>query len=106
VTGFYGYPHAVRLLTRTFIEPGAGRRRKFLPRDRRSVFGRFSSAQRIIYDAYDGVLSAPQKVGRGLLKSFSKPQIGRPLFEEMRLCCGVENHFTEYRKFSAYAPNL
>jgi len=104
--GFYGFARGA-LLTRHLIEPALAAAEKFLPRDRRSVVDGFQARNGIIYDAYDGVLSAPQKVRPRPFEIILETPKSPPAFlKECAFVVALKTILTEYRKFIAYAPNL
>ena len=104
--GFYGFARGA-LLTRHLIEPALAAAEKFLPRDRRTVVDGFQARDGIIYDAYDGVLSAPPKVRPRPFEIILETPKSPPAFlKECAFVVALKTILTEYRKFIAYAPNL
>jgi hypothetical protein len=104
--GFYGFARGA-LLTRHLIEPALQAAEKFLPRDRRAMVDGFQARNGIIYDAYDGVLSAPPKVRPRPFEIILETPKSPPAFlKECAFVVALKTILTEYRKFIAYAPNL
>ena len=104
--GFYCFARGA-LLTRHLIEPALQAAEKFLPRDRRAMVDGFQARNGIIYDAYDGVLSAPPKVRPRPFEIILETPKSPPAFlKECAFVVALKTILTEYRKFIAYAPNL
>jgi hypothetical protein len=104
--GFYGFARGA-LLTRHLIEPALAAAEKFLPRDKRAIVDGFQARNGIIYDAYDGVLSAPPKVRPRPFEIILETPKSPPTFlKECAFVVALKTILTEYRKFIAYAPNL
>jgi hypothetical protein len=104
--GFYGFARGA-LLTRHLIEPALAVAEKFLPRDRRAIVDGFQARNGVIYNAYDGVLSAPPKVRPRPFEIILETPKSPPAFlKECAFVVALKTILTEYRKFIAYAPNL
>ena len=104
--GFYGFARGA-LLTRHLIEPALAAAEKFLPRDRRAIVDGFQARNGVIYDAYNGVLSAPPNVRPRPFEIILETPKSPPAFlKECAFVVALKTILTEYRKFIAYAPNL
>jgi hypothetical protein len=104
--GFYGFARGA-LLTRHLIEPALTTAEKFLPRDKRAIVDGFHARNGIIYDAYNGVLSAPPNVRPRPFEIILETPKSPPAFlKECAFVVALKTILTEYRKFIAYAPNL
>ena len=104
--GFYGIVRGATL-TKHLIEPALQAAGQLLPRDERSVIDGFSARNGVIYDCYDGVLSAPPKVRPRPFEIILETPPAPPAYvKEMAFVAAMQTILAEYRKFIAYAPNL
>jgi hypothetical protein len=104
--GFYGFARGATL-TKQLIEPALQAAEKLLARDARPVIDGFQARNGVIYDAYDGMLSAPPKVRpRPFEIILETPKSPPAYLKEYAFVAALQTILTEYRKFIAYAPNL
>jgi hypothetical protein len=104
--GFYGIVRGATL-TKYLIEPALRAAEKLLARDERPVIDGFQARNGVIYDAYDGILSAPPKVRpRPFEIILETPQLPPAYLKEYACVAALQTILAEYRKFIAYAPNL
>jgi len=105
-SGFYGVVRGATL-TKHLIEPALRAAEKLLARDERPVIDGFRARNGVIYDAYDGMLSAPPKVRpRPFEIILETPQAPPTFLKECAFVAALTTILTEYRQFIAYAPNL
>jgi len=104
--GFYGVARGATL-TKHLIEPALQAAEKLLARDVRPVIDGFRARNGVIYDAYDGMLSAPPKVRPRPFEIILETPTAPPTYvKEAAFVASLQTILTEYRKFIAYAPNL
>lgn len=104
--GFYGFARGATL-TRHLIEPALRAAEHLLPRDVRPMIDGFRARNGVIFEAYDGILSAPPEVRpRPFEIILETPQSPPAYLKECALVLTLKSILTEYRKFIAYAPNL
>jgi len=104
--GFYGVVRGATL-TKHLIEPALQAAEKLLSRDERPVIDGFQARNGVIYDAYDGMLSAPPKVRpRPFEIILETPEAPPAYLKEYAFVAALQTILAEYRKFIAYAPNL
>ncbi len=104
--GFYGFAHGATL-TKHLIEPALQAAEKLLPRDGRPVIDGFKARNGVIFEAYEGILSAPPKVRPRPFEIILETPASPPAFlKEAAFILTLKSILTEYRKFIAYAPNL
>lgn len=104
--GFYGIVSGATL-TKHLIEPALQAAEKLLSRDERPVIDGFRARNGVIYDTYDGMLSAPPKVRpRPFEIILETPKAPPSYLKETALVASLQTILSEYRKFIAYAPNL
>jgi len=104
--GFYGVVRGATL-TKHLIEPALQAAEKLLARDARPVIDGFQARNGVIYDAYDGMLSAPPKVRpRPFEIILETPKSPPAYLKEYAFVAALQTILTEYHKFIAYAPNL
>ena len=104
--GFYGIVRGATL-TKHLLEPALQAAEKILPRDERPVIDGFRARNGVIYDAYEGMLSAPPKARpRPFEIILETPKTPPSYVKEAALVASLEAILSEYRKFIAYAPNL
>jgi hypothetical protein len=105
-TGFYGVVRGATL-TKHLIEPALQAAEKLLSRDERPIIDGFQARNGVIYDAYDGMLSAPPKVRpRPFEIILETPKAPPAYLKEYAFAAALQTILAEYRKFIAYAPNL
>lgn len=105
-TGFYGVVRGATL-TKHLIEPALQAAEKLLSRDERPVIDGFQARNGVIYDAYDGMLSAPRKVRpRPFEIILETPKAPPAYVKEYAFVAALQAVLAEYRTFIAYAPNL
>jgi protein MpaA len=104
--GFYGVVRGATL-TKHLIEPALQAAEKLLSRDDRPIIDGFKARNGVIYDAYDGMLSAPPKVRpRPFEIILETPEAPPAYLKEYAFVAALQTILAEYRKFIAYAPNL
>ena len=104
--GFYGVVRG-STLTKHLIEPALQAAEKLLARDERPIIDNFNARNGVIYDAYDGMLSAPPKVRpRPFEIILETPHAPPAYLKEFAFVAALQTILAEYRKFIAYAPNL
>jgi hypothetical protein len=104
--GFYGVVRGATL-AKHLIEPALRIAEHLLPRDVRPVIDGFRARNGVIFDAYDGMLSAPPKLRpRPFEIILETPEAPPAYLKEAAFVAALQMILTEYRKFIAYAPNL
>jgi len=104
--GFYGVVRGATL-AKHLIEPALRIAEHLLPRDVRPVIDGFRARNGVIFDAYDGMLSAPRKLRpRPFEIILETPKAPPAYLKEAAFVAALQMILTEYRKFIAYAPNL
>ena len=104
--GFYGFARGATL-TKNLIEPALRAAEELLPRNLRPVIDGFRARNGVIFDKYDGILSAPPKLRpRPFEIILETPAAPPPYLKELALVAALQNILENYRKFIAYAPNL
>jgi hypothetical protein len=104
--GFYGFARGATL-TKHLIEPALQAAEKLLPRDGRPVIDGFKARNGVIFESYEGILSAPPKVRPRPFEIILETPASPPAFlKEAAFILTLKSILTEYRKFIAYAPNL
>jgi protein MpaA len=104
--GFYGIVRGATL-TKHLIEPALRTAGKLLPRDERSIIDGFAARHGIIYDTFEGILSAPPKVRPRPFEIILETPAAPPAYmKEAAFVAALQTILIEYQKFIAYAPNL
>ena len=104
--GFYGIARGATL-TKNLIEPALRAAEKLLPRDERSVIDGFAARHGIIYETFEGILSAPPKVRPRPFEIILETPAAPPAYmKEAAFVAALQTILIEYQKFIAYAPNL
>jgi hypothetical protein len=104
--GFYGIVRGATL-TKHLIEPALRAAEKLLPRDERSIIDGFAARHGIIYDTFEGILSAPPKVRPRPFEIILETPAAPPAYmKEAAFVAALQTILIEYQKFIAYAPNL
>ena len=104
--GFYGIARGATL-TKNLIEPALRAAEKLLPRDERSVIDGFAARHGIIYETFEGILSAPPKVRPRPFEIILETSAAPPAYmKEAAFVAALQTILIEYQKFIAYAPNL
>jgi len=104
--GFYGYARGATL-TKHLIEPALATAAKLLPRDSRATIDGFRARNGIIFDCYEGILSAPPKVRpRPFEIILETPKAPPTYVKDAALVSALQAILIEYRALLAYAPNL
>jgi protein MpaA len=104
--GFYGIVQGATL-TKHLIEPALRAAERLLPRDERPVIDGFAARRGVIYNTFDGILSAPPKVRPRPFEIVLETSHTPPAYlKEAAFVASLQSILTEYRKFIAYAPNL
>jgi protein MpaA len=104
--GFYGFVGGATL-TKNLIKPALAAAEKFLPRDERPVIDGFAARNGVIFDGYEGILSAPPKVRpRPFEIILETPATPPEYLKELAFVAALQTILLEYNKFIAYAPNL
>jgi hypothetical protein len=104
--GFYGIVRGATL-TKNLIEPALRAADTVLARDERPIIDGFKARNGVIYNAYDGMLSAPPKVRpRPFEIILETPKAPPTYLKEAAYVVALQTILAEYRKFIAYAPNL
>lgn len=104
--GFYGIVRGATL-TKHLIEPALRAAEQLLPRDERPVIDGFAAKRGVIYDTFEGILSAPPKVRpRPFEIILETPQSPPAYIKEAAFVAALQTILSEYQKFMAYAPNL
>jgi len=105
-TGFYGFARGATL-TKHLIEPALQAAEKLLPRDARSVIDGFKARNGVIFDVYEGVLSAPPKIRPRPFEIILETPSAPPAYlKECALVLTLKSILLEYRKFIAFASNI
>ena len=104
--GFYGIVRGATL-TKHLIEPALRAAEKLLPRDERSIIDGFAARHGVIYDTFEGILSAPPKVRPRPFEIILETPAAPPAYmKEAAFVAALQTILVEYQKFIAYAPNL
>ena len=104
--GFYGFVGGATL-TKNLIKPALAAAEKFLPRNERPVIDGFAARNGVIFDGYEGILSAPPKVRpRPFEIILETPATPPEYLKELAFVAALQTILVEYQKFIAYAPNL
>jgi hypothetical protein len=104
--GFYGIVRGATL-TKHLVEPALRAAEKLLPRDERSIIDGFAARRGIIYDTFEGILSAPPKVRPRPFEIILETPAAPPAYmKEAAFVAALQTILVEYQKFIAYAPNL
>jgi hypothetical protein len=104
--GFYGFASGATL-TKNLIKPALAAAENFLPRDERSVIDGFAARNGVIFDGYEGILSAPPKVRpRPFEIILETPATPPEYLKRLAFVAALQTILIEYNKFIAYAPNL
>ena len=104
--GFYGFAQGATL-TKHLIEPALRAAEQLLPRDERPVIDGFAARRGVIYETFDGILSAPPKVRpRPFEIILETPHTPPAYVKEGALVAALQSILAEYQRFIAYAPNL
>jgi murein peptide amidase A len=104
--GFYGIVRGATL-TKHLVEPALRAAEKLLPRDKRSIIDGFAARRGIIYDTFEGILSAPPKVRPRPFEIILETPAEPPAYvKAAAFVAALQTVLIEYQKFIAYAPNL
>lgn len=104
--GFYGYARGATL-TKHLIEPALEAAAKLLPRDSRGTIDGFRARNGIIFDCYEGVLSAPPKIRPRPFEIILESPDSPPTYvKDAAFVAALQSILVEYRALLAYAPNL
>lgn len=104
--GFYGIARGATL-TKHLIEPALRAAERLLARDVRPVIDGFKARNGIIYDTFEGILSAPPRVRPHPFEIVLEAPASPPAYQkEAAFIAALQSILSEYRKFIAYAPNL
>lgn len=104
--GFYGFVSGATL-TRNLIRPALTAAEKFLPRDKRPVIDGFPARHGVIFEGYDGILSAPPKVRPRPFEIILETSPTPPEYlKQCAFVAALQTILLEYNKFIAYAQNL
>lgn len=104
--GFYGIVQGATL-TKHLIEPALRAAEQLLPRDERPVIDGFAARKGVIYETFEGILSAPPKVRPRPFEIILETPIAPPAYlKEAAFVAALQSILVEYQKFIAYAPNL
>ena len=104
--GFYGFAGGATL-TKELIKPALAAAEKLLPRDERPVIDGFPARHGVIFDAYDGMLTAPPKVRPRPFEIILETPVTPPEYlKQCAFVAALQTILLEYNKFIAYAPNL
>ena len=104
--GFYGIVRGATL-TKHLIEPALRAAEKLLPRDERSIIDGFAAKRGVIYETFEGILSAPPKVRPRPFEIILETPSAPPAYmKEAAFVAALQTILIEYQKFIAYAPNL
>jgi hypothetical protein len=104
--GFYGIARGATL-TKHLIEPALRAAERLLARDVRPVIDGFQARNGIIYDTFEGILSAPPRVRPHPFEIILESPASPPAYQkEAAFIAALQSILSEYRKFIAYAPNL
>jgi hypothetical protein len=94
-------------LTKHLIKPALAAAEKFLPRDERPAIDGFAARNGVIFDTYDGVLTAPPKVRPRPFEIILETPVAPPEYlKQCAFVAALQTILLEYNKFIAYAPNL
>jgi len=104
--GFYGIARGATM-TKQLIEPALRVAERLLARDQRPVIDGFQARNGIIYDTFEGILSAPPRVRPRPFEIILESPAAPPAYQkESAFIAALQCILAEYRKFIAYAPNL
>jgi protein MpaA len=104
--GFYGIVRGATL-TKHLIEPALRAAEQLLPRDERPIIDGFAARHGVIYDTFEGILTAPPKVRPRPFEIILETPSAPPAYiKEAAFVAALQTILVEYQKFIAYAPNL
>ncbi len=104
--GFYGIVQGATL-TKHLVEPALDAADRILSRDLRPVIDGFKARNGMIFETFDGILSAPPKVRpRPFEIILETPHSPPEYLKEAAFVAALQTILVEYQKFIAYAPNL
>ena len=104
--GFYGIVQGATL-TKHLVEPALDAADRILSRDLRPIIDGFKARNGMIFETFDGILSAPPKVRpRPFEIILETPHSPPEYLKEAAFVAALQTILVEYQKFIAYAPNL
>ncbi len=104
--GFYGFARG-DVLARQLLEPALKAAEVAQARDVRPVIDGFHAVNGMIYDSYDGILSAHREQKPQPFELILESPAVSPLVEQRRaFSLALASVLSEYRKFIAYGANL
>ncbi len=104
--GFYGIVQGATL-TKHLVEPALEAADRILTRDLRPIIDGFKARNGMIFETFEGILSAPPKVRpRPFEIILETPNSPPEYLKEAAFVAALQTILAEYQKFIAYAPNL
>jgi protein MpaA len=104
--GFYGIVQGATL-TKHLVQPALDAADRILSRDLRPIIDGFKARNGMIFETFEGILSAPPKVRpRPFEIILETPNTPPEYLKEAAFVAALQTILAEYQKFIAYAPNL
>jgi protein MpaA len=104
--GFYGYARG-DLLARDLLAPALDAAERVQARDRRNFIDGFKAFMGMVYDAWDGILSAPPDQKPQPFEIILESPALTPLADQRHaFCLALKALLAEYRTFIAYGGEL
>jgi protein MpaA len=104
--GFYGIVQGATL-TKHLVQPALDAADRILTRDLRPIIDGFKARNGMIFETFEGILSAPPKVRpRPFEIILETPNTPPEYLKEAAFVAALQTILAEYQKFIAYAPNL
>lgn len=104
--GIYGFVRG-HTLTENLLRPALQKATEILPRNVQSTIDGFAARDGIIYDAYEGILTAPARIEPLPFEIiFETPQLSPMDLQVAALVVAVETILCEYRRLISFAADI
>lgn len=104
--GIYGFVRG-HTLTENLLRPALLAATQILPRNQLSTIDGFAARDGIIYDAYEGILTAPVRIEPVPFEIiFETPQLAPVDLQVEALAVAVQTILSEYRRLISFAANI
>ena len=104
--GIYGFVRG-HTLTENLLRPALEQAARILPRNQQSTIDGFAARDGIIYDAYEGILTAPAHIEPAPFEIiFETPQLAPMDLQVSALAVAVQTIVSEYRRLISFAANI
>lgn len=104
--GFYGFAHGATL-TKNLIEPALAAAEEFLPRNSDAIIDGLNARNGIIFQGYEGVLSAPPEARPRPFEIILETPSAPPIYlKEAALVAALQTILSRYSEFIAFASNI